>query len=102
VYCFIEGSYLVTRKTFRRAIFESWNGQCAYCSTKADTLDHVIPKSHGGFTVTENLVPACGRCNGAKSNKDWITWYRKQAWYCIEKEIEINRWVQSSRRCPET
>lgn len=46
---------------------------CQYCNhkfSKTDlTLDHVVPLSKGGKTNWENIVAACGPCNGAKGNK---------------------------------
>lgn len=45
---------------------------CQYCFsklTKAEcTLDHVLPTSHGGKSVFENAVTACGPCNAGKGN----------------------------------
>jgi hypothetical protein len=32
------------------------------------TQDHIIPVSKGGFTVLENLRPACERCNSRRGN----------------------------------
>lgn len=32
------------------------------------TADHIWPRALGGNTVLENLLPACQRCNGAKSH----------------------------------
>jgi hypothetical protein len=31
------------------------------------------------FTEKANLVPACGKCNQSKGNKDWETWIRSSA-----------------------
>jgi 5-methylcytosine-specific restriction endonuclease McrA len=49
---------------------------CQYCFsklTKADcTLDHVLPTSHGGKSVFENSVTACGPCNASKGNNKKI------------------------------
>ena len=49
---------------------------CQYCFTKlvkADcTLDHVLPTSHGGKSVFENTVTACGPCNAGKGNNKKI------------------------------
>ena len=49
---------------------------CQYCFTKlvkADcTLDHVLPTSHGGKSVFENTVTACGPCNANKGNNKKI------------------------------
>jgi 5-methylcytosine-specific restriction endonuclease McrA len=44
---------------------------CVYCgddTRKHLTLDHVIPQSKGGKDTWENLVTACKRCNGEKSD----------------------------------
>lgn len=46
---------------------------CQYCAKQfvsSDlTIDHVIPKSHGGTLVWENTVTACKDCNFRKSNR---------------------------------
>jgi 5-methylcytosine-specific restriction endonuclease McrA len=42
---------------------------CAYCGGVATTADHVIPKDAGGKDELSNLVSACLRCNGRKSNR---------------------------------
>lgn len=45
------------------------NGTCAYCSGKANTIDHVMPSSLGGANSWTNCVAACFKCNNKKSNK---------------------------------
>lgn len=46
--------------------------RCQYCGeifNKDDlTMDHVIPKYHGGKTTWTNIVSACHTCNSKKSN----------------------------------
>jgi 5-methylcytosine-specific restriction endonuclease McrA len=84
----------LTKARFRRRIFTEWAHRCAYCADPADTLDHVLPRSKGGLTVAENLVPACRRCNGAKSSTDWREWFRAQAWHCPEREGRIDGWLR--------
>lgn len=42
---------------------------CAYCGRKADTVDHVFPKSRGGDEDPGNLVACCKRCNMKKNNR---------------------------------
>lgn len=44
-------------------------GTCAYCGDSANTLDHLIPKSHGGLDTQENCVSCCKRCNETKTNR---------------------------------
>ncbi len=50
--------------------------RCVYCDAdlnrKTATLDHVLPSSHGGKTVWENCVTACGPCNANKGNNKKI------------------------------
>ena len=46
--------------------------KCQYClktfSSKSLTIDHVLPKSHGGKHSWENSVAACKHCNQDKKN----------------------------------
>jgi len=85
-----------TKFRFRARLFEAWSHCCAYCNHPADTLDHVLPRSCGGLTVAENLVPACRRCNGAKSSTDWREWFAAQEWFCPMRAAKIDEWVDSS------
>ncbi len=43
--------------------------KCAYCAKPANTVDHIIPKKHGGDNSYENCVAACSRCNSKKADK---------------------------------
>jgi hypothetical protein len=87
-----------TKHRFRARIFEAWNHQCAYCAERADTLDHVIPRSAGGLTVAQNLIPACRRCNLAKSSVSWREWFAAQAWHCPDRALRIDGWLGSAQR----
>jgi len=42
---------------------------CAYCGAKADTVDHVVPRSRGGDHSWENCVACCSTCNHRKGDK---------------------------------
>lgn len=49
------------------------NKKCHYCGKEIEipskvTLDHVYPRSLGGPTIPQNLVPACRECNGRKGD----------------------------------
>lgn len=41
----------------------------------AATLEHIVPKNHGGTDALENLAIACARCNAEKGlrhdHKHW-------------------------------
>ena len=47
--------------------------QCQYCGDTFTptqlTIDHVVPKSHGGKTEWDNCVTACKPCNWDKSDR---------------------------------
>lgn len=43
--------------------------RCAYCAKRADTIDHVVPRSRGGTHAWENCVAACRACNSRKADR---------------------------------
>lgn len=57
----------------RRNLWKRDKMRCQYCGRKPKpdeiTIDHVIPKSHGGKTTFENCVLACFECNKKKDNR---------------------------------
>lgn len=42
---------------------------CAYCGGRADTVDHVVPRSRGGDHSWENCVACCSTCNHRKADR---------------------------------
>ena len=53
----------------KRGVLRRDAHRCAYCSGKADTVDHLLPQSRGGRNSWLNTVAACTRCNHAKANR---------------------------------
>jgi 5-methylcytosine-specific restriction endonuclease McrA len=53
----------------RRAVLDRDGHACAYCGGKADTIDHVRPRSRGGLHSWTNVVAACARCNHRKGDR---------------------------------
>lgn len=43
--------------------------RCAYCGGRAETIDHVVPRSRGGAHSWENCVACCAKCNHRKADK---------------------------------
>ncbi|GAA1282859.1 HNH endonuclease [Saccharothrix xinjiangensis] len=43
--------------------------RCAYCGGRAETIDHVVPRSRGGAHSWTNCVACCARCNHRKADK---------------------------------
>ncbi|MGF6821174.1 5-methylcytosine-specific restriction endonuclease McrA [Microbacterium sp. ZKA21] len=71
----------------RREVLERDNWTCQYCGNDLHeddprpehdaTADHINPKAAGGRDERSNLLAACRRCNGIKSDKtmirvDWL------------------------------
>lgn len=53
----------------RRAVFHRDRGLCQYCGSKAESIDHVVPRSRGGSHDWHNVVAACRRCNAHKGDR---------------------------------
>lgn len=61
--------------------------QCYYCRKSVDpkkiTIDHLFPSDFGGMSITNNLEPACQKCNSSKSN---MNQYEYGVWRTIRDE----------------
>jgi 5-methylcytosine-specific restriction endonuclease McrA len=53
----------------RRAIFARDDHRCQYCGDRADSIDHVMPRSRGGQHTWENVAAACRPCNLGKRDR---------------------------------
>ena len=57
----------------RRGVLARDRETCQYCGTQPGrahlTIDHVLPRAHGGTTSWENIVAACAVCNHRKANR---------------------------------
>lgn len=55
----------------RRNVLHRDEYACQYCGThRSDlTIDHVVPRSRGGFDDWDNVVAACLRCNVKKGDR---------------------------------
>lgn len=53
----------------RRAIFARDDHRCQYCGARADSIDHVMPRSRGGPHTWENVAAACRPCNLGKRDR---------------------------------
>jgi 5-methylcytosine-specific restriction endonuclease McrA len=53
----------------REAILRRDGHTCCYCGGRANTIDHVLPRSRGGGDTWINLVSSCENCNGCKGNR---------------------------------
>nr|WP_208405624.1 HNH endonuclease [Cellulomonas uda] len=53
----------------RRAVLARDHERWPYCAGRADTVDHVVPRSRSGPHAWENVVAACARCNHRKADR---------------------------------
>jgi len=53
----------------RRGVFARDADKCQYCGGRAESIDHVHPRSRGGTHSWDNVVAACRRCNTNKRDR---------------------------------
>jgi 5-methylcytosine-specific restriction endonuclease McrA len=53
----------------RRGVLVRDRHRCAYCGRRAATVDHVVPRSHGGEDTWLNTVASCARDNHRKADR---------------------------------
>ena len=79
-------SLIASDKTFEKNTVRGellWVGRCIHCQKKLlfsllgeplseGSLEHILPKTHGGSDHVDNLAIACRRCNNQKGKRhDW-------------------------------
>jgi 5-methylcytosine-specific restriction endonuclease McrA len=53
----------------RSALMHRDGHRCGYCGGRADTVDHVVPRSRGGAHSWDNCVACCASCNHRKADR---------------------------------
>ncbi|MCW2559222.1 MAG: restriction endonuclease [Mycobacterium sp.] len=66
---FVRVPYRARVPMTRAALMHRDRFRCAYCGGKADTVDHVVPRSRGGEHCWENCVACCALCNHRKADR---------------------------------
>lgn len=76
-----------------------FGGCCAFCGkpegrskTDKHDRDHLIAISKGGKTERKNVIPACRQCNRGRGNRDWLEWFKSQAFWSLERAKKIVAW----------
>ena len=85
-------------RQWRQSIHKFTEKSCIYCGRPSESIDHILPRSKGGLSNTENCVPACLSCNGDKSNSEAFYWYRKQKFYDPRRAMAIRAWSDGDIR----
>lgn len=65
----VKVPYVRRTSMSRRAIFARDDHRCQYCGERADSIDHVFPRSRGGPHTWENVAAACKPCNLSKRDR---------------------------------
>jgi len=81
-------------RQWRQSIHRFTEKSCIYCGKPSESIDHILPRSKGGLSNTENCVPACLSCNGDKSNNEAFHWYRRQKFYDPRRAMAIRAWSE--------
>ncbi|MEU6116172.1 HNH endonuclease [Streptomyces sp. NPDC047117] len=53
----------------RRGVLVRDQHRCAYCGRRATTVDHVVPRAHGGGDTWLNTVASCAADNHRKADR---------------------------------
>ena len=62
------------------------------CINLLITIDHLIPKKHGGRNRWVNYVLSCSDCNGKKQERLPTQYEWKQFYILFEKVCKLSRW----------
>jgi 5-methylcytosine-specific restriction endonuclease McrA len=74
---------VATDATFEKSVVRGdpvWVGKCIHCNARlvvspdgdadgAATIEHIVPRTHGGGDDLANLAVACARCNALKGKR---------------------------------
>ena len=85
-------------RQWRQSIHKFTKKSCIYCGNTSESIDHILPRSKGGLSTTENCVPACLACNGDKSNNEAFYWYRRQKFYDPRRAMALRAWMDGDIR----
>ena len=66
---YVRVPYLRRGSLSRRGVLARDDHRCQYCGRRADSIDHVRPRSRGGAHTWDNVVAACRRCNTRKRDQ---------------------------------
>lgn len=54
-------------------IIDNYGGDCAYCGSEAETLDHPFPLKDEAPNAPANILPSCRECKKTKKMND-LAW----------------------------
>lgn len=81
----------------RQLILDRDEHKCVYCGKETNGVDHVIPFSEGGLSISANGVCCCRSCNSSKSTKLDEKWIIKGLQRLIQHGEDLG-WLAGIRR----
>jgi len=93
---------VATDTTFSKMIVRgevTWVGRCIHCNSRiaitedgrGATLEHIVPRCHGGDDDVENLALACARCNHLKGTRTDVRGEKDPARLQLEEGLRAKR-----------
>jgi len=96
----IKGSVDFEKLMYELTYAIKGKGNCYYCGkqVKKITIDHMFPRDYGGISITNNLLPACQKCNSEKSNLNFHEYQIFKTLNQLEKEAFRERVYRQNER----
>jgi len=88
---FVKVPYRRRAALNRRSVFARDDNRCQYCGGRAESIDHVVPRSRGGPHEWENVVAACRPCNASK--RDRLVAETSMVLRCVPRAPEHLTWI---------
>lgn len=55
-------------KATKAKVYDRDDGLCIFCHRPGDPVAHVVPRSHGGLGIEQNIITACAECHRMLDN----------------------------------
>ena len=69
-------------------VYERDNGCCIFCGKRGMPNAHIIPRSHGGLGIEQNIVTACLYCHSRLDNSSYREIYLNHAKIYLRSKYE--------------
>lgn len=63
----------------KRKVYDRDDGKCIFCGRFGLPEAHIVPRSHGGLGIEQNIVTVCRECHDRMDNSTDREWMIRQA-----------------------